>query len=82
MANFDIEGFPRHHRVLHVKQEVKSSAQSVLEVAAGGPGAHWPLVIGLAVVPLAVVEGSKLVASCVRWAGAYRGAESRRSSQS
>ena len=32
MANFDIEGFPRHHRVLHVKQEVKSSAQSVLEV--------------------------------------------------
>ena len=58
------------------------TAQSVLEVAAGGPGAHWPLVIGLAVVPLAVVEGSKLVASCVRWAGAYRGAESRRSSQS
>jgi ATP-binding cassette subfamily F protein 3 len=32
MANFDIEGFPRHHRVLHVKQEVRSSNQSVLEV--------------------------------------------------
>lgn len=32
MANFDIEGFPRHHRVLHVKQEVKSSQQSVIEV--------------------------------------------------
>jgi ATP-binding cassette, subfamily F, member 3 len=25
MANFDIEGFPTHHRVLHVKQEVKTS---------------------------------------------------------
>ena len=58
------------------------TAQSVLEVAAGGPGVHWPLVLGLAVVPLLVVEGSKLVASFVRWAGAYRGAESRRSSQS
>lgn len=32
MANFDIEGFPRHHRVLHVKQEVKSSTMSVLQV--------------------------------------------------
>ena len=32
MAAFDIEGFPRHHRVLHVKQEVKSSGQSVLDV--------------------------------------------------
>lgn len=32
MAMFDIEGFPRHHRVLHVKQEVKSSEDSVLSV--------------------------------------------------
>jgi ATPase subunit of ABC transporter with duplicated ATPase domains len=32
MASFEIEGFPRHHRVLHVKQEVKSSEQSVLSV--------------------------------------------------
>jgi ATP-binding cassette subfamily F protein 3 len=32
MAAFDIEGFPRHHRVLHVKQEVKSSEESVLAV--------------------------------------------------
>ena len=32
MASFDIEGFPRHHRVLHVKQEVKSSEETVLEV--------------------------------------------------
>eukprot|EP01034_Spumella_vulgaris_P037460 gene37460-46212_t len=32
MATFDIEGFPKHHRVLHVKQEVKSSNQSVLSV--------------------------------------------------
>ena len=32
MAAFDIEGFPRHHRVLHVKQEVKASAESVLQV--------------------------------------------------
>lgn len=32
MATFDIEGFPRHHRVLHVKQEVKSSTDSVLQV--------------------------------------------------
>jgi ATP-binding cassette subfamily F protein 3 len=32
MASFDIEGFPRHHRILHVKQEVKSSSDSVLQV--------------------------------------------------
>ena len=32
MARFDIEGFPVHHRVLHVKQEVSSSEASVLEV--------------------------------------------------
>ena len=32
MASFDIEGFPRHHRVLHVKQEVASSKKSVLQV--------------------------------------------------
>ena len=32
MASFDIEGFPRHHRVLHVKQEVRASERSVLEV--------------------------------------------------
>lgn len=32
MASFDIEGFPRHHRVLHVKQEVYASDKSVLEV--------------------------------------------------
>jgi len=32
MATFDIEGFPKHHRVLHVKQEVQSSEKSVLEV--------------------------------------------------
>lgn len=32
MANFDIEGFPTHHRVLHVKQEVKTSEDTVLQV--------------------------------------------------
>jgi ATP-binding cassette, subfamily F, member 3 len=32
MASFDIEGFPTHHRVLHVKQEVKTSELSVLQV--------------------------------------------------
>lgn len=42
------------------------TTQSVLEVAAGGPGGHWPLVIGLAVVPLVVVETLKVVASAVR----------------
>jgi ATP-binding cassette, subfamily F, member 3 len=31
MANFDIEGFPRHHRVLHVKQEVQASEATVLQ---------------------------------------------------
>jgi ATP-binding cassette subfamily F protein 3 len=37
IASMDIEGFPRHHRVLHVRQEVKSAGtemsvlQSVLE---------------------------------------------------
>ncbi len=25
MASYDIAGFPRHHRVLHVKQEIKAS---------------------------------------------------------
>lgn len=32
MASFDIEGFPRHHRILHVKQEVKSSTDTVVQV--------------------------------------------------
>lgn len=32
MANFDIEGFPKHHRILHVKQEVKASEETVLQV--------------------------------------------------
>jgi len=32
MATFDIEGFPKHHRVLHVKQEVTSTSQSVIQV--------------------------------------------------
>jgi len=31
MANFSIDGFPRHHRVLHVKQEVAASEASVVE---------------------------------------------------
>jgi ATP-binding cassette subfamily F protein 3 len=29
---YDIEGFPRHHRVLHVRQEIKPSERSVLDV--------------------------------------------------
>ena len=40
--------------------------QSVFEVATGGPGHHWPLVFGLAVVPLAVIEALKVVASSIR----------------
>lgn len=32
MASFDIEGFPRHHRVLHVKQEVNATSDKVLHV--------------------------------------------------
>jgi len=32
IANFEIEGFPRHHRVLHVKQEVQSSDATVLNL--------------------------------------------------
>ncbi|CAE7462550.1 ABCF3, partial [Symbiodinium microadriaticum] len=35
MANFSIDGFPTHHRVLHVKQEVQSSEKSVLQVVLG-----------------------------------------------
>lgn len=31
MANFSIDGFPKHHRVLHVKQEVAASEATVLE---------------------------------------------------
>jgi len=40
--------------------------QAVFEVAAGGPGHHWPFVFGLAVIPLAVIEAVKIVASSVR----------------
>lgn len=32
MAAYDIEGFPRHHRVMHVRQEIKPSEKSVLQV--------------------------------------------------
>ena len=32
MARREIEGFPKHHRILHVKQEVRSSDESVLQV--------------------------------------------------
>jgi hypothetical protein len=32
MASFDIEGFPKHHRILHVKQEVSATEDSVLQV--------------------------------------------------
>jgi hypothetical protein len=38
----------------------------VFEVVAGGPSRDWPLVLGLAIVPLAAVEASKLVAATVR----------------
>lgn len=35
MAAFDIEGFPRHHRVLHVQQEVADSDASVVDTVLG-----------------------------------------------
>lgn len=35
IANFSIEGFPKHHRVLHVKQEVAASNDSVFNVVMG-----------------------------------------------
>eukprot|EP00520_Triparma_pacifica_P009556 CAMPEP_0118658744 /NCGR_PEP_ID=MMETSP0785-20121206/14735_1 /TAXON_ID=91992 /ORGANISM="Bolidomonas pacifica, Strain CCMP 1866" /LENGTH=738 /DNA_ID=CAMNT_0006551789 /DNA_START=78 /DNA_END=2291 /DNA_ORIENTATION=+ len=31
IASFGIEGFPRHHRVLHVRQEIKGTENSVLQ---------------------------------------------------
>jgi len=31
IASFDIHGFPRHHRVLHVRQEIRGSNVSVLD---------------------------------------------------
>ncbi|CAN0584626.1 unnamed protein product, partial [Laminaria digitata] len=31
MAAYDIEGFPRHHRVMHVRQEIKPSAKTVIQ---------------------------------------------------
>ena len=31
MAAWEIEGFPRHHRVLHVRQEVRGSERTVLQ---------------------------------------------------
>ncbi len=40
-------------------------AQPVFEVAAN-PGRDWPLVVGLAVVPLAAIEGMKVVTACFR----------------
>ena len=41
--------------------------QSVFEVTSGGPGRDWPLVLGLAIVPLAVVEMSKIIRQGIRW---------------
>lgn len=32
MAAYDIEGFPRHHRVMHVRQEIKASEKTVIQV--------------------------------------------------
>ncbi|CAM9838240.1 unnamed protein product [Ascophyllum nodosum] len=32
MASYDIEGFPRHHRVMHVRQEIKASEKTVIQV--------------------------------------------------
>ncbi|CAM9133659.1 unnamed protein product, partial [Choristocarpus tenellus] len=32
MAAYNIEGFPRHHRVMHVRQEIKPSERTVLQV--------------------------------------------------
>jgi Ca2+-transporting ATPase len=40
--------------------------QSVFEVASGGPGRDWPLVLGLAIVPLAVVEALKIILQGLR----------------
>lgn len=35
MASYDIEGFPRHHRVMHVRQEIKPSEKTVIQVREG-----------------------------------------------
>jgi Ca2+-transporting ATPase len=40
--------------------------QSVFEVVSGGPGRDWPLVLGLAIVPLAVVEALKIILQGLR----------------
>jgi Ca2+-transporting ATPase len=40
--------------------------QPVFEVAAGGPSRDWPLVLGLAIVPLAVVETGKIILQGLR----------------
>ena len=48
--------------LLQVAVVMLPPTQPVFEVAAH-PGDDWPLVLGLAVIPLAVIEGSKLVAS-------------------
>lgn len=36
MAAYDIEGFPRHHRVMHVRQEIKPSEKTVIQVGEKG----------------------------------------------
>ena len=41
--------------------------QPVFEVTSGGPGRDWPLVLGLAIVPLAVVEMGKIIRQVIRW---------------
>ena len=35
MAAFDLEGFPRHHRILHVAQEAAESSATVLATVLG-----------------------------------------------
>lgn len=44
MAAYDIEGFPRHHRVMHVRQEIKPSEKTVIQVGEGGA---VPQVVGI-----------------------------------
>lgn len=61
MAAYDIEGFPRHHRVMHVRQEIKASEKTVIQVCLlvclFGRGGEGGAVVGFSCFFLSGVVG-------------------------
>ena len=52
--------------LVHVAVVMLPPTQPVFEVTPGGPGRDWPLVLGLATVPLLVVEAGKVARAGIR----------------